>query len=187
MRWIDGPTPFCFKKTMKHPINHFKKEAFRRLLDQVGVDPGLLVHEVYWAMGEVRINRVTPTVDQFLVWKRRRDGLAVFGCHVRDCLKSEIDPEDVRDLWECVDLTLNAKKRKSMGWQECLVLAITSDAKCEQCGKEPPSVTLEIDHILPVSKGGGNSSMNLRFLCTRCNRARGNRFRWADVWRRVSW
>ena len=172
---------------MKAPIRQFTERHFRRLLDQVGVDPGLLAHEVYWALGEVRITRVTPTVDQFLIWRRERNGLADFWNHVRNCLNSEIDPEEVRDLWECVDLTLNAHKRKPMGWQECLVLAMASDTRCEQCGKEPPNVTLEIDHVLPVSRGGRNSYLNLRFLCTRCNRSRGNRFRWADVWRRVSW
>jgi hypothetical protein len=172
---------------MKSPIRQFNERAFRQLLDQVGVDAGLLAHEVYWALGEVRITRVTPTVDQFLIWKRKPDGLDDFWAHVRGRLNSDIQPEEVRDLWECVDLTLNARKRKPLGWQECLALAVSSEARCEQCGKEPPEVALEIDHILPVSRGGDNSHLNLRFLCRRCNRSRGNRFRWADVWRHVSW
>ena len=161
---------------MKPLLNQFNERGFRRLLDQVSVDPELLAHEVYWALGEVRITRVTPTVDQFLAWKRERDGLADLWSYARKCLSSDIEPEEVRDLWDCVDLTLNARKRKALGWQECLVVAMSSDSRCERCGKEPPEVTLEIDHILPVSKGGGNSLLNLRFLCRTCNRSRGNRF-----------
>ncbi|MBE3064142.1 MAG: HNH endonuclease [Spirochaetes bacterium] len=64
------------------------------------------------------------------------------------------------------------------------MLAVRSEPLCEYCGKGPPEVSLDIDHILPVSKGGSNTPANLRFLCQHHNRSRGNRFRWADVWRR---
>jgi len=63
------------------------------------------------------------------------------------------------------------------------MIAVHSEQKCAFCGKRPPEVCLEIDHILPVSKGGSDVHYNLRFLCQHCNRSRGNRFRWADVWR----
>lgn len=34
---------------------------------------------------------------------------------------------------------------------------------------------LQIDHILPVSAGGGSHPINLRVLCASCNGRRGNR------------
>ena len=34
---------------------------------------------------------------------------------------------------------------------------------------------LELDHITPVSKGGGNTARNLQLLCERCNRKKGAR------------
>ena len=39
--------------------------------------------------------------------------------------------------------------------------------KCVQCGK---SEKLEFDHIIPVSKGGGNTERNIQLLCESCNR-----------------
>lgn len=44
--------------------------------------------------------------------------------------------------------------------------------RCVCCGADPkvdPSVRLEIDHIVPVSKGGTNEESNLRTLCRACN------------------
>ena len=49
--------------------------------------------------------------------------------------------------------------------------------KCQICGKSPsthPELSLEVDHILPVSKGGTNDIENLQTLCFNCNRGKGN-------------
>lgn len=45
---------------------------------------------------------------------------------------------------------------------------------CQYCGKNPPSVVLEIDHIIPVSKGGSNEIDNLLTSCFECNRGKTN-------------
>jgi hypothetical protein len=45
--------------------------------------------------------------------------------------------------------------------------------KCQYCGQTPPTVTLEIDHIDPVSRGGSDSIHNLLTACFDCNRGKG--------------
>lgn len=40
---------------------------------------------------------------------------------------------------------------------------------CQYCGRKAPEVILEIDHILPVAKGGDNSIFNLITCCKECN------------------
>ena len=45
---------------------------------------------------------------------------------------------------------------------------------CQYCGNTPPQVTLEIDHIKPVSKGGTNDINNLITSCFDCNRGKSN-------------
>lgn len=47
---------------------------------------------------------------------------------------------------------------------------------CQQCGvsvQAEPHLLLEVDHILPVSKGGLSVPENLQTLCWRCNRTKG--------------
>lgn len=46
---------------------------------------------------------------------------------------------------------------------------------CQYCGRTPPAVTLEIDHIHPVSKGGDNLHENLITACFDCNRGKSKR------------
>jgi len=46
--------------------------------------------------------------------------------------------------------------------------------KCAYCGKCPPQVTLEVDHIDPKSKGGKDDINNLITACFDCNRGKRN-------------
>ena len=154
------------------------------LAHQLRLDVDLLHDELYWALGEEKINRVTPSREEFRAFRRRNDGLSRFWEFANDKLGSTLVAEEVQDIWECIDLTLNAGKRRQFTFQDYLLVAVRSEQQCEICRRQPPDVKLEIDHILPVSKGGSNIGLNLRFLCQHHNRSRGNRFRWADVWRR---
>ncbi len=43
---------------------------------------------------------------------------------------------------------------------------------CSYC--QVKEVPLEIDHIIPKSRGGGNSISNLTLACTPCNQTKGN-------------
>ena len=45
---------------------------------------------------------------------------------------------------------------------------------CQYCGKTPPDVTLEIDHINPKSKDGKDDINNLVTACFDCNRGKSN-------------
>ena len=47
---------------------------------------------------------------------------------------------------------------------------------CKLCGnstKLEPNLLLEIDYIIPISKGGMTELNNLQTLCWRCNRVKG--------------
>ncbi len=50
---------------------------------------------------------------------------------------------------------------------------------CGRPGNEnahiPDDIKMEVDHIVPWSKGGSDKVYNLQPLCKRCNRGKGNR------------
>ena len=45
--------------------------------------------------------------------------------------------------------------------------------KCCYCGRCPPNVVLEVDHIIAVANGGTNQIDNLITSCFDCNRGKG--------------
>ncbi|MCH9845299.1 MAG: HNH endonuclease [Alphaproteobacteria bacterium] len=49
------------------------------------------------------------------------------------------------------------------------------DGVCHGCFSEFDQRNLEIDHIIPKSKGGGDYYENYQLLCGACNRTKGNR------------
>lgn len=47
--------------------------------------------------------------------------------------------------------------------------------RCAKCGASPSNdhiVELEVDHVIPVARGGGNALENLQTLCHRCNQGK---------------
>lgn len=44
---------------------------------------------------------------------------------------------------------------------------------CQYCGRTPPAVVLELDHIIPKSEGGPDNIDNYITACFDCNRGKG--------------
>jgi 5-methylcytosine-specific restriction endonuclease McrA len=52
-------------------------------------------------------------------------------------------------------------------------LRIRQKHKCASCGTSTKK-SYDVDHIIPISKGGSNSISNLQILCPTCNRQKNN-------------
>lgn len=82
-----------------------------------------------------------------------------------------------------VYLSEKIKYRKSAAFQRALMTSRLRKAikerdnyTCVKCGvstKKEPTLLLEIDHIIPVARGGLTTEDNLQTLCWRCNRTKG--------------
>lgn len=46
---------------------------------------------------------------------------------------------------------------------------------CQYCGRRPPDVVLNVEHILPLSRGGTDDALNLTTACWECNIGKGSR------------
>lgn len=82
-----------------------------------------------------------------------------------------------------VYLSEKIKFKKSVAGQRALMTSKLRQAikerdgyTCKKCGAslaQEPHLLLEIDHIVPVSRGGMTTEDNLQTLCWRCNRSKG--------------
>lgn len=66
------------------------------------------------------------------------------------------------------------EKRKSISKKTRFEVFKRDEFSCSYCGKKPPHVTLEVDHIIPVSRNGGNGIDNLITACFDCNRGKSD-------------
>lgn len=66
-----------------------------------------------------------------------------------------------------------AAKRKAIGKKVRFEVFKRDSFTCQYCGKAAPDVILHVDHIDPVSRGGGNDILNLITSCEECNCGKG--------------
>lgn len=65
-----------------------------------------------------------------------------------------------------------SSKRTAIGNKKRFDVFKRDGFTCQYCGAHPPQVVLELDHVTPVSKGGGNEIENLLTACFNCNRGK---------------
>ena len=71
---------------------------------------------------------------------------------------------------------MNLKSEKVNDERVAEQIMIRDDYTCQICGKYmPDEVRLQIDHIIPVSKGGKTIPSNLQTLCSKCNGKKANK------------
>ena len=91
---------------------------------------------------------------------------------------------DLKELEEFIKYLLQKIKfKKSVAGQRALMTPKLREKikerdgyTCQICGlsnKDEQNLLLEIDHIIPLSKGGMTTEGNLQTLCWRCNRSKG--------------
>ncbi|MDE0210468.1 MAG: HNH endonuclease signature motif containing protein, partial [Boseongicola sp.] len=67
-------------------------------------------------------------------------------------------------------------------WQKMQQQHACETPPCEGCGRAPGLEYMEVDHIVPRSRGGEHVWSNVQLLCGPCNRSKGNKT-WA-AWKR---
>jgi 5-methylcytosine-specific restriction endonuclease McrA len=67
---------------------------------------------------------------------------------------------------------LSKQKTKSAGLTLRFKVLLRDKFTCQYCGRRAPSVVVEVDHIIPKSKGGTNDLSNLTASCFQCNRGK---------------
>lgn len=129
----------------------------------------------FWARLGVELSPITVPYPQYVFQYVSAGGNSSQTCRI------ELDTPTLEALSET--LVRKIRWAKSAAGQRALMtsrlrslIKARDGYSCQHCGISvavEPHLLLEIDHILPVSKGGLSTPENLQTLCWRCNRAKG--------------
>lgn len=77
-----------------------------------------------------------------------------------------------REIWDALCRVERGKVSNKLRFE----IYARDGYRCRNCGISQRYAVLEIDHIIPISKGGKSTPDNLQTLCHRCNVEKGNEY-----------
>ena len=70
---------------------------------------------------------------------------------------------------------INIRRRREQSSMKRLRIYTRDKFRCQYCGAKKTASELTLDHILPRSRGGLNSPINVVTACLKCNNRKGDR------------
>ncbi len=70
---------------------------------------------------------------------------------------------------------INIRRRREASGVRRLRIYMRDKFRCQYCGEKKAAGALTLDHILPRSRGGDNSPVNIVTACVACNNRKGDR------------
>jgi 5-methylcytosine-specific restriction endonuclease McrA len=126
----------------------------------------LLLNQTYEPLGTVSVARAvimtfkdTVTVEEFDSERVLRSARAEFRV-----------PSVIRRR-----TYINVRRRREASGMKRLRIYMRDKFRCQYCGDKKAAGELTLDHILPRSRGGDNSPVNIVTACVSCNNRKGNR------------
>ncbi len=138
---------------------------------------GAAILEFVYELENYRINFLRPDEKRISEWEGTPDGLARFAKFVERRIGRTPSFTMVCKLWDIYSRERYQRGRVSN--RRSLILssmANTGTLVCEHCRRKIEEHEAEIDHYIPVARGGDSSDDNLRILCKRCNRRKGDKY-----------
>ena len=126
----------------------------------------LLLNQTYEPLGTVSVARAvimtfkdTVTVEEFDSERVLRSARAEFRV-----------PSVIRRR-----TYINIRRRREASGMKRLRIYMRDKLRCQYCGEKKAAGELTLDHILPRSRGGDNSPVNIVTACVSCNNRKGDR------------
>jgi len=126
----------------------------------------LLLNQTYEPLGTVSVARAVIMVFKNTVTVEELDGDRV----LRSARAEFPVPSVIRRR-----IYINVRRRREASSMKRLRIYMRDKYRCQYCGDKRPVGELTLDHILPRSRGGDNSPVNVVTACVACNNRKGDR------------
>jgi 5-methylcytosine-specific restriction endonuclease McrA len=126
----------------------------------------LLLNQTYEPLGTVSVARAVIMVFKNTVSVEEFDGDRV----LRSARAEFPVPSVIRRR-----IYINIRRRREASSMKRLRIYMRDKFRCQYCGDKKPAGELTLDHILPRSRGGDNSPVNVVTACVACNNRKGDR------------
>lgn len=126
-----------------------------------------------------------PSYYYYIAWDRISSYFDVLHWFKHLLEKEWFDIEVMEDILVCIEKHRNvnfhfepaidkAVERKKVDKSLRYKILHRDGFKCRSCGRtaDHDGVSLEIDHVIPLAKGGSSDAINLQVLCKDCNRGK---------------
>jgi len=150
----------------------YSYEQLRLMAERGEIWPDQIFHDARY--GPVRADAIPEVAPGFAARKRKILLAGIAGIAGVGLLAGALRAGD------------NARLR-DLSWEDLRTTIFRRDNyTCAYCGHRGNSATLEVDHKMPVARGGSDDPTNLTTACWECNRAKGTttagEFRWQKMW-----
>ena len=126
----------------------------------------LLLNQTYEPLGTVSVARAIVMALKDTVTIEELDGGRVLHS-VREVFPV---PSVIRRRTD-----INVRRRREASGMKRMRIYLRDKFRCQYCGQKYVAVELTLDHIVPRSRGGDNSPINIVTACLPCNNRKGDR------------
>ena len=126
----------------------------------------LLLNQTYEPLGTVSVARAVIMTFKNTVYVEELDGDRV----LHSARESFPVPSVIRRR-----TYINVRRRREASGMKRLRIYMRDKFRCQYCGEKTPAGELTLDHILPRSRGGDNSPVNIVTACVPCNNRKSDR------------
>ena len=126
----------------------------------------LLLNQTYEPLGTVSVARAVIMTFKDTVTVEEFDGERV----LRSARAEFRVPSVIRRR-----TYINVRRRQEASGMKRMRIYMRDKFRCQYCGEKKAASELTLDHILPRSRGGDNSPVNIVTACVQCNNRKGSR------------
>jgi len=126
----------------------------------------LLLNQTYEPLGTVSVARAVIMTFKNTVYVEELEGDRV----LHSARESFPVPSVIRRR-----TYINVRRRREASGMKRLRIYMRDKFRCQYCGEKKPASELTLDHILPRSRGGDNSPVNIVTACVPCNNRKSDR------------